>query len=623
MNKIIFLFFILLGSFGFAKDSTEERVRLIVHVLDYLKKDYGGAVSGGKVINANEYSEQVDFANTVIATSRDLKKEVLILKAAELQKVIIEKRDEKVIGQWADVVRSEVDQVFKLVQVPSSWPSLQTGQKLFAANCVSCHGGGGKGDGVAAASLNPPPTNFTDMTGMESSTPAKVFNTLKLGINNTAMRAFTEFSDDDLWALSFFVTSLRHSPPAAGGSDLSILPDVSQKTDQELLAKYPDANLASIRHISVDKNVSGFLQTTRFHLGRALESYDSDDFASANTEAVKSYLEGIEPLEPRLRATDFGLVAKIEGEMAALREALKKPNNKLKIIDAYKTVSLTVKDIESVLAGSHLSTSVVFGTSAAIFLREGFEAVLIILALLSVLKAIGGGRAVFWVHAGWVSALLLGVVFWFSSGFLMTMSGAQREVLEAGISLFAVVILLYMGFWLHSQTEVDRWKKFMGTEMKRIVESKRFVGLFTLSFIGVFRESFETVLFLRAIVIEAAPSDHFAVGLGVVTAFVMILFLAWMLVRFSSRVPIRTLFVFCAATVAVLAVILMGKGVHSLQEIGALPITSTPLNFRSEIIGLFPSWECWIAQILTATVAVVLWNLGSRPALQVSQPKVF
>lgn len=621
MNKIIFLFLILFSSFGFAKNNNEEKIRLIVHVLDYLKKDYGGAVSGGKVINPSEYSEQVDFANTVVATSRDLKKAPLILKAAELQKSIAEKQDEKIIGGLVDAVRAEVDLVFKLVQVPSSWPSLQTGQKLFANNCVSCHGSFGKGDGVAAGTLNPPPTNFTDATGMETSTPAKVFNTLKLGINNTAMRAFSEFGDEDLWALSFFVTSLRY-PPTSGGSDLSILPDVSQKTDQELLAKFPGANLASLRHISVDKNVSGFLQTTRFHLSRALEAYDSDDFASANTEAVKSYLEGIEPLEPRLRATDFGLVAKIESEMAALREAFKKPNNKLQIIDAYKMVSLTVNNIESVLAGSHLSTSVVFGTSAAIFLREGFEAVLIILALLSVLKAIGGGRAIFWVHAGWLSALFLGLVFWFSSGFLLKISGAQREVLEAGISLFAVVILLYMGFWLHSQTEVDRWKKFMGTEMKRIVESRRFFGLFTLSFIGVFRESFETVLFLRAIVIEAAPSDHYAVGLGVMTALVMILFLAWMLMRFSKLVPIRTLFIFCAVTVAILAVILMGKGVHSLQEIGFMPITSTPLNLRSEIVGLFPSWECWIAQILTATVAVVLWNLGSRPVLQVSQPKV-
>ncbi|OQW54546.1 MAG: hypothetical protein A4S09_17460 [Proteobacteria bacterium SG_bin7] len=620
MNKIIFLFLILLSSFSFAKNDDEEKVRLIVHVLDYLKKDYGGAVSGGKVINASEYSEQVDFANTIIATSRALKKDALTLKATELQKAISNKQDEKIIGRWVDDVRVEVDKVFKLVQVPSSWPSLQAGQKLFAGNCVSCHGIFGKGDGVAATGLNPPPTNFTDVAGMGSSTPAKVFNTLKLGINNTAMRAFSELSDDDLWALSFFVSSLRY-PPTNGGSDLSILPDVSQKTDQELAAKYPDVNLASIRHISFDKNVSGFLQTTRFHLNRALTAYDSDDLVSANTEAVKSYLEGIEPLEPRLRATDFGLVEKIESEMAVLREAFKKPNNKLQIIDAYKTVSLTVNNIESVLAGSHLSTPVVFGTSAAIFLREGFEAVLIILALLSVLRAIGGGRAIFWVHAGWLSALLLGVVFWFSSGFLLTMSGAQREVLEAGISLFAVVILLYMGFWLHSQTEVDRWKKFMGSEMKKIVESKRFVGLFMLSFIGVFRESFETVLFLRAIIIEAAPGDHYAVGLGVVTALVMILFLAWMLVRFSSRVPIRTLFIFCAVTVAVLAVILMGKGVHSLQEVGIVTVTSTPFNLRAEIVGLFPSWECWIAQTLTATVAVVLWSLGTRPVLQVGQPK--
>src|SRR4029078_5597917 len=117
---------------------------------------------------ANEDSEQVDFANTVLETSRGLNKPALMAKATELQKAIHSKRDKKTIGRLVDEVRVEVDKVFKLVQVPSAWPSLAVGQKLFAANCVSCHGNSGKGDGVAAAGLTPHPTNFADGHIMES-----------------------------------------------------------------------------------------------------------------------------------------------------------------------------------------------------------------------------------------------------------------------------------------------------------------------------------------------------------------------------------------------------------------------------------------------------------------------
>ncbi len=617
--KLVAFLFLLLPVLAVARGD-EENVRLIIHVLDYLKKDYRGAVENGKVVNQYEYSEQVDFANTVVTTSKELRAAKLAEKAEELRKAIVSKRDDVLVRDLVDKVRNELDKNFRVIQAPSAWPSLEEGKKLFSANCVTCHGLTGAGDGAAGAGLNPPPTNFLDKQIMESSSPTRVFNTLKLGISNTPMRAFTELNDEQLWALSFFVTSLRHPFVAPQDTaDLSLLEEVALRTDQELIEKYPQINLAAVRHISFDKTATGYIQMARFFLTRSQSAFAAGDFATANTEAVKAYLEGVEPLEPRLRASDFSIVAKVEERMAGLREAIKKQEDKAAFTQHYQTVQESLKEIESLLTNSHLSPAVVFGTSAAIFLREGFEAVLIILALLSVLRAIGGMRAIVWVHAGWIAAMLLGVVFWFFSGSLLNISGAQRETLEAVISLFAVIILLYMGFWLHSRTEVDRWKTFLGTEMKRIVEDKKFVGLFTLSFIGVFRESFETVLFLRAIAIETAPGEQYLVLWGVLTALVLILFLAWMLMRFTRLVPIRTLFVFCAVTVAVLAVILMGKGIHSLQEIGWMSVTSTPFNLRAEILGIFPTWECWIAQIVTVATAVLLWNVGSRPAFARAQ----
>jgi len=184
--------------------------------------------------------------------------------------------------------------------------------------------------------------------------------------------------------------------------------------------------------------------------------------------------------------------------------------------------------------------------------------------------------------------------------------------MEAITAFFAAGVLLFVGFWLHQKTEITRWKTFVETQVKSALEQKSLWGLAMISFIAVFRETLETVLFLRAIWVDCGPAARNGLAIGVAASFISVMALAWIALRFSRRLPIRQLFTISSAMMAALAVMLIGKGIHSLQETGTLSITSTPLHLHSELFGIFPTWETWVSQLLVVALISFLWNQGRR-----------
>jgi high-affinity iron transporter len=617
-----------------AQPAAESSPRFVVNLLDYVAQDYGGAVSGGQITSASEYREQVEFTESALAGAR--KYPQIAKRIEKLLKLIEAKGSPSQVSELAQSIKRELISATGLPVAPETWPNLKTGARLFAQNCVSCHGPQGRGDGPAAAALNPRPANLT-ADSMASKSPFREFNVIRVGVPGTAMAPFNSLPDQDVWSLSFYVLSLRHgapvSPPApAGGVSLT---ETATRSDEELLKDHRLGKTPADRRqaLSVlrtqsasDEAGGGPLNLARAKLELSLSELRAGRKESARESALAAYLEGVEPVEARLRANAPAFVPELEQKMAEVRAAIDADASLPEVERRAGEARAGLDQAVALLSEQPQSAWLVFFIAAGVLLREGFEAVLILIALLAVIRASGAAnsrpgkpdpvaaRAALWVHGGWISALGLGFAAWFFSGWLMGMSGANREMLEAVTSVLAVAVLLYMGFWLHSRTELNRWNKFIHTQVKEALAGGNLFGIAAISFMAVFREAFETVLFLRAVWLEGGDQTRAAMAAGVFGSLGLIIVFAWLLLRFSAKVPVRSLFSISSILMAVLSVILIGKGIHSFQETGTLRVTLFPLGFRSTWLGIFPTYETWAGQVAVLGLSVFLWLYGKRPA---------
>jgi high-affinity iron transporter len=251
-------------------------------------------------------------------------------------------------------------------------------------------------------------------------------------------------------------------------------------------------------------------------------------------------------------------------------------------------------------------------------LREGFEAVLVVIALMAVLRKLKAPKAMRWTHLGWSSAIAAGFATWFVSERFINISGAGREVMEGVVGLIAVVMLVYMGIWLHGQGEIRKWAAFVNQQARQAVTENRYMTFFGIAFLSVYREAFETVLFYRALALETTKDTQGAMLLGLLAGAVAIGALTWAMLKAGARIPFQRFFQISSALIFALTIVIMGKGTHALQEAGWFSITSFPVNLRIDILGIFPTYETMGAQAgLLAVLILIRWVLNySSPRRQ-------
>lgn len=620
MKRIWLALFAIFTSLHLSTASAEMAdPSLTVHLLDYLAKDYAGAVQDGKILSASEYKEQLEFANTISRTTRQVSSFSTHPEfQAQVDQLLIMIQSKSSPLEVSTLARSLQRQAIDLAGLeisPRHWPDLAQGEKLFQAQCTACHGATGYGDGAAGRNLNPRPANFHQKELVQESSPYKFYNTIRLGVPGTGMTAFSGLSDEEVWSLAFYLKSLGYEKGAAASPDLLqkiSLKEIASLTDAELNEKLKsfetdDSKRAQIvaalrTSSSLGEGPRDSLSLAQKLLSDSFESAKARDFAQAESLALRSYLEGIEPLEPKMKANVPGLTEEIETLMAQYRASIAAHSSIDRLASSFQKVLTKLDQTKELLTEKKMSPGVAFAAAFSIFLREGFEAVLIIIVLLSILKAMDQKAAMKWVHAGWMAAVALGAVTWFASGVLLAMSGLSRELLEGGISLLAVLVLLYVGFWLHRYSEAKKWREFLESKLKTGLHSGSYVVLAVVAFLAVFREAFEVVLFLRAIWMDLDGSGQNIASLGILSSFAVLLGFSYFAIRESKRLPLGKLFEICSWTMLVLAFILAGKGVHSLQEAGWISVLDVPIRLRADIIGFFPTAQTMGSQLLVVLV---------------------
>lgn len=596
---------------------------LVVHLLDYLAKDYGGAVQDGKIVSESEYAEQVEFANIVEQNSRnvaDLSSDATFMDGiAQLKSTILIKGSSADVSALARHLQQNAIQLAHIQVEPAAWPNLDRGEILFKENCATCHGVEGRGDGIAGVGLDPAPADFHNQDLVWSSAPYKFFNTIRLGVPGTGMAAFSALSDQDAWALAFYLKALPYHTIHQESNDLPkfSLKELAVLTDEEIVSRLGGKTQANIDVIGTLRSrlatgdAKDQLSIAEELIASSVTASQSGDFGSAEKLALRAYLEGIEPLEPKMKANIPGSVEKLEGLMSAYRSLLAERNPSA-IESKGQEIAAAIGQVRGALGENVMSPGIAFGAAFSIFLREGFEAVLIIIVLISILRAMNQPVAVKWVHGGWIAALATGVIGWFASGYLVSMSGVSREVLEGAIALLAVAVLTYVGFWLHRYSAIKKWRSFLETKLKNGLSKGSFASLAFIAFIAVFREAFEVVLFLRAIWIDLDPSGQTVAGMGVLSSFATLVAISYFAVKRSKRLPLGYLFKICSWTMFALAFILAGKGIHALQEAGYVSVSSVIPYLRIDTLGIYPSWETLSSQLALVSLLLIVWMIERR-----------
>jgi len=195
-------------------------------------------------------------------------------------------------------------------------------------------------------------------------------------------------------------------------------------------------------------------------------------------------------------------------------------------------------------------------------------------------------------------------VTWLISSKLIAITGAQREVTEGVTALISAGLLLYVGFWLHNKSHAARWSAFIRSQMSGALKGGTLLGFALVSFFAVYREVFETVLFYQALWLESEGAAQTAVIAGFGVGIAVLVVLAWMIARFSVRIPLRLFFGVSSALLAVMAVVFAGQGIAALQSAGKL--SSNPITFPSvPLLGIYPNMQGLALQLALVTVIVI------------------
>ncbi|MEL0631509.1 cytochrome c/FTR1 family iron permease [Pseudoalteromonas carrageenovora] len=597
-----------------ASESEQTKIKQIAQLAEYVGVDYVAAVGNGEILDSDEYQEMSEFSHVILEQANQLssqttKFDTVKTHAKALHTAISNKESVEKVRKESSALRESLLTFMPQLSLPTTLLPIEQTKALFAANCSMCHGASGQGNGPLAKNLTPEPTNFTDKERATNRSLMGLYDAVTNGINDTPMVAFTQFNEQQRWSLAFYVGGLafKDMQKPEGTFESVTASQIVNLNPAQLSAGQSESQAHYVKWLrgnpeqlfSANKNP---ITVTRTQLLAAQAAHAKGNYSQASDLAISAYLDGFELVENNLNAYDETLRKNIEVQLMNLRQTFKNEKDAAIVNEKVSAALAQLAKADSMLNETKLTDGALLSASLVILLREGLEALLVVIALMTVLIKTHRQDALKYVHVGWVMALIAGGLTWAAAQTLIQISGASREVMEGAGALFAAIILLYVGVWMHSKTSAQQWQKYIKDNIDKRLESGTLWGLAGLSFIAVYREVFETVLFYQSLLTQSSPAQYSSVAIGFALGVALLALIAWVLVKYSIKLPIAKFFAYTTYLLFALAFVLMGKAVIALQEADIVAISSMPINFDIALLGLKSTWQGFIAQI--AVVAI-------------------
>src|SRR5213078_2361811 len=422
------------------------------------------------------------------------------------------------------------------------------GEGLYAAQCASCHGASGGGDGPLAKSLSVRPPALSDLAALGRFTDQELTRLILQGRPGTPMPGFGP--------------SLDSGQAASLVAFLRVVPTAER---QRYRASPAAATFSTVRR-----------------------QLDSAVALRSDKIAFDAYLT-FEQVETDVRARNAGLASELEDAFASLRAragAGAGPDE----LDAIHARLLAELERAERLMSDRSSAANLLMQSFVLLLREGFEVILVVAALMAFLAKAGAVERRRHVARGAWAAVGASVVTATVVELLFEITPGQREGLEGVTMLLATAVLFYVSYWLLSKIEVAKWNAFVKGRMEEALSSGSGFALASVAFLAVYREGFETILFYKALLTSAgAQGGGVAVAAGVLLGALGLVIVYVAISRFGMKVPLKPFFAVTSAMLYYMAFVFAGKGIADLQESGMLKTSVVEWAPRIPVLGIYPT----------------------------------
>jgi high-affinity iron transporter len=475
-----------------------------------------------------------------------------------------------------------------LTSLRSTTAQVMEGEGLFTQRCVQCHGALGAGDAPASRSLSKLSPEIGSFAWQVERSDEQLASVVRDGLPGTPM---PPSRDLDAAQVRSMVAYMRTLP-------------LRDRNGTVVAASDSGAAAASRNAISL--------------LEQSLTAARSGRSSEASDRAFDAYL-AFEPIETPARARDPGVVASMERLFAEFKAAVR--SNDLRgaerARDAIEANMTKVVDLTRP-TGSGFEA---FLQSFLIILREGFEAILVIGAIVAFLLKTGHRERLRDIWTGVALGLAASAV---TAVVLKTILGAMpasREIIEGVTLLLAVAVLFSVSYWLISRVEAAKWQQFIREKVGVALEHGGGKTLAFVAFLAVYREGAETALFYQALFNEG-PNVALPITLGILAGFVVLAVIFTLFYRFGVRIPLRPFFSVTGVLLYYMAFVFMGKGVRELQEGNAVPITLIPGFPHVDALGIYPTWQTLLAQLLLLVLLLFAIAKTFWPKRSVALPTV-
>ncbi|MDR2368519.1 MAG: FTR1 family iron permease [Deltaproteobacteria bacterium] len=241
-----------------------------------------------------------------------------------------------------------------------------------------------------------------------------------------------------------------------------------------------------------------------------------------------------------------------------------------------------------------------FGT----LVREGVEAILVIAAIAAYLLRMGNKKSVAVVYWAGVAAVVASALAAIALQYLLDLGGANQEIIEGATMILATVVLFCVSNWMFSKAEAEVWKEYITSKVQKAVTTGSAFALAAASFLAVFREGAETILFYQSILSQAGSDTSmvwFGFGVGAV-----VLVIVFLIIRHGTmKLPLKPFFMATSILMFIMSIVFVGGGIKELQEGNVVPVTLIEGFPTIELLKVYPTVQTLTPQLFLIALTIL------------------